>query len=113
MIVNGEEPRGTRVVVPINPEATSGSDIMATASATEMVITRSRSNEVRRQKEEYERSPKRDQVISNSREVIMEMPEPYQCGFLQTYTGITYGTPMSFDMVLPEGFRDIASNHCF
>lgn len=65
-------------------------------SKTDMVVTRSRRDGIRGQKEVNESSHKREQGTQTSHEVEMEAHQPYPRGYPQTYGGTTYGSPLSF-----------------
>lgn len=68
------------------------------SSATDMVVNRSRSSEIRRQQVVNERSREHEQGTPTSREVEIEAPEPDPRVFPQMYGGTTYGSHLSFVM---------------
>lgn len=75
-----------------------------------MVLTRSKTNERQHQKAPEQRTYP-VQEPTTAREVTMDVtePEPEPSGLPQTYGGLTYGSPISFDSVPLDGFWAIRS----
>lgn len=77
----------------LNNDLVWDSTDIPTTSATEMVVTRSKSIEIGQKQEEQGSSSKHNKAESTSRKILVEVLEPDPRGFMQKYGAITYGSP--------------------
>lgn len=101
--VEVEVSRDTEVVESKNTLVVSDPNSMPTSLATDMVVTGSGSNEIRRLQKESELCHAHGKEIPTSREVMIDVPELHPRGFPQSYRGVTNGSLSRFDSVSIRG----------
>lgn len=89
---------------PINTSGSADPNVRLSLASDYMVVNRSMSSKPQQQGTAggSGRQDQLDQRSPTSREVVIDMTELDPRGLPQTYVGVRYASPLSFDCVLPE-----------